>query len=51
MVYNFEKVKSMVYLLGQTLCLFVSSADNLCKQFGPKIQTVCHSDGIPERIF
>ena len=40
-----------------TLCLLVSFADNLCKQFGPKsgptfglsliwIQTVRHSDGI-----
>ena len=37
------------------------SADNLCKQFGPRsgptklgpnwIQTVRNSDGIPERIF
>ena len=43
----------------------VASADNFCKQFGPKskqikpnltsgliwIQTVGHSDGIPEIIF
>ena len=35
-----------------TLCLPVSSADNLCKQFGPRsgptirVQTVCHSGGI-----
>ena len=40
-----------------TLCLLVSSADNFCKQFGPKMsglilmQIVLHSDGIPERIF
>ena len=38
-----------------TLCLLASSADNLCKQFGPRcliwIQTVRHSDGINKRIF
>ena len=40
----------------QTLCRLVSSADNLCKQFGPRsgliwIQAVGQSDGIPGRIF
>ena len=39
-----------------TLCLLVSSVDNLCKPFGPRlgliwIQTVWHSNDIPERIF
>ena len=39
-----------------TICLLVSSADNLCKQFGPRsdliwIKTVWHSDDIPERSF
>ena len=43
-----------------TFCLLVSSADSHCKQFGPRsgltsgliwIQTVWHSDGIPERNF
>ena len=35
----------------------LSSADKLCKQFGPRtsflilIQTVGHSDSVPERIF
>ena len=34
-----------------TLCL-VLSADDICKQYGPVwIQTVCHSAGIPVRIF
>ena len=39
-----------------SLCLIVLSADNHGKQFGPRsgltfwIQTVWHSDGIPERI-
>ena len=45
-----------------TLCLSVSSADNLGKQFGHRsgptipsglisVQTVRHSDGIPEEFF
>ena len=48
--------------LSATLCLLVSSAHNLCKQIGARsgltimsgliwIQSVCHSDGIPERVF
>ena len=51
LVYRYQKWE------GLTLCLLVSSADSLCKQFGPWsnltsgliwIQTVYHSDGIPE---
>ena len=36
------------------LCLLVPSADNLCKQFGPRsgpTKNVWHSDSVPERIF
>ena len=40
---------SLSYLL--TLCLLVLSADNLCKQFGPRQGPTNDTDGIPERIF
>ena len=71
MIFDIVLLKSMVktllkmnrqckcIVLPLTLCLPVLSADNLCKQFGPRsgltilsgliwIQTIWHSDGIPE---
>ena len=50
-------IKFVFKMSSLTLCLLVSTADNLCKQFVNKmsgliwIQTVWHSDGIPVRIF
>ena len=49
-------------VMSGLIWMHVSSADNLCKQFGPRsgttecrgliwIQTVCDSDDIPEIIF
>ena len=57
------KSSKMLILLSSCVshCLPVSSANNSCKLFGPRsdltissglrVQTVCHSVGISERIF
>ena len=57
------KSSKMLSLLSSCVshCLPVSSANNSCKLFGPRsdltissglrVQTVCHSVGISERIF